>query len=299
MSGILEAFMDNYVRGNVQPPFSDWFQRGSDGENPNSDHWSVVEDEGATVDLEYSATDGIQVLITSGTTATSDAAMHSKDKVHFCPNKLISGETFHFKTRLRMNDLIGEYAFGLAAHIYVPEDNYFQVGGAGIFVDDDVVTFYSDGSGGTVESTAVTSYFADGTTVEVEIVITDSDAKCYIDGTLRATHSTSYPDQYGVYLLFRTKNSNSTNSIMEVVYTSAWVEKEYEEELTATRAALTEIPARTADALTKIDMLFERFCNKMDVSSDEFTLYQDNESSTLGTQSVSSADGTTTIGEMS
>ena len=300
MSGILEAYLDSAIRGATQPPFSDWFQRDANSADPNSDSWTTVENSGGSAIIENGATDGTDCRLLADS-ESEQVAIHTEDKILFSPHKLGSNEELHFKTVIRVINLTGEHGIGMARNTTNATSVDFTDGAMGIFVQNGVAEFRSDGSGGTYDSTAVTSYITANVDCEIEIVLTTSDAKCYIDGTLRATHTTSYPDQYPLKLVFFAKYYSTLYSAsLDVLNVSVWVENtSYAEELTAARSALTSIPARTADALTKIDALFERFFNKMDISASECKVYQDDEASSLGTQSISSTGGTTTIGEMS
>ncbi len=93
---------------------------------------------------------------------------------------------------------------------------------ATVVVHNQVPTAYtSDGS--TAQTTSLASYITDNTWFLLEIVISATDVKFYIDDTLRATHSTNVPSAVWFFAFGATCENNTVQKTY-VQYVQIWGE---------------------------------------------------------------------------
>jgi len=183
----------------VVPGFQDFFNTVANGAAPDSTYWSVVENGDGAVTI-LSVTPYTPGFLQCYTVVTgNDAIAYTKDKRVVSLKNGVT--TVCLKAYVNLSwgcaGYEGKCGIGFTENDNIPADTDILTGAAhevaSIVADAGVPKAFSS-DGNTVESTDLSSYISDDTWFDLEIRITSSDVKFYIDGTLRATHSTSVPN---------------------------------------------------------------------------------------------------------
>lgn len=215
-----------FIGINGQPVLNDHFLTVANDAAPDTGIWTVVEDNDASVirEVSYNA-----LTVIAGTGGTNDGYMSTVGKKEWDVLTVPSGITeLHFKSKFKVADLTGEFGIGLLRSTITPTADNFDgtnIHGMTIHCDNDVLNFVSGDNTTAKEETAVTAYFSNGARVEIELVVTIGVyARCYINGTLRATHSTRYPNQNALMAAIASKNTNGVTTFMYNEYVEVWTE---------------------------------------------------------------------------
>lgn len=192
-----------------QMVLNDSFLLGAEGAQPDATFWTTVQDAGATVEILLSAVP-VYLRLYAGVVGTEDAYVHGKDKIAWSIEHAEATE-IHFRTRVRCADLTGQFGFGLmvqqfsdlAAEAWTTAQPH-----AGIKCDNDVVSA-TTGDGAVEETTDISAHFTENAWLLIEIISNSSDVTFYINGTLRATHSTRIP----VHSMSQNLGAKNTNGI--------------------------------------------------------------------------------------
>ena len=204
----------------------EWFLNVADGADPDTDIWNVTETNDAAVTVDVYDSIGFLKVLT-GTADGNTAIVDTKDILAWNVNKTDGAiSELHMKNIFRIIDLTGEVGFGLSA-VSSPSnaENWDSPGGyvASIHVDNDTVNFCSSDGTTTEKTNAISWISTNNTWYTAEIIVTATSVKFYIDGTLRATHSTNVPayvQKFGV----SARNTNSITSEIDVQYVHVWTE---------------------------------------------------------------------------
>jgi len=201
----------------------DYFTKPN-GADPDAALWGVVEDNDASV-ITVNSVAGNQgyLKILSGTAAGDDARVHTStlDKWKLWKTNY---KTIYMKSEFRVVDLTGEWALGFAWTGTADGVDAGNVYAACLHGDNDGVDAVTD-DGSVVETTDISSYVsADNTWYTVEIRITTTDVKFFIDNTVRATHTTRVPGGILSLLNMMTKNTNSITTELDLAYIEVWLE---------------------------------------------------------------------------
>jgi|TARA_Y100000310_G_C20701301_1_gene830186 hypothetical protein len=219
----------SFLSGGAHPAFEDFFNTVANDADPDSSYWSVVEN-GGTVDVENdtASTPGFVKCEDDGNAGTDGIA---KTRNKFMISRKGGITTVHLKAYLKFdwtaNSANPSCGFGFIesdvdiTDMDLIDDNTAEV--ATIGVKNNIVNaFSSDGS--TTESSDLSSWATDNTWFTVEIRISSSDVKFYIDGTLRATHSTNVPDSTWYIVFGSTNRDNANREYTYVQWVQAWAE---------------------------------------------------------------------------
>ena len=203
----------------------EWFDDVAEGADPNSSNWAVVEDNDGAITVEMSEEALGFCRILAGSAATNDSTINTNGKKTWNIDKT-NGDiiSLNWESILNIVDAGGEYAvgFGKAAVCVASGYDAGTNWSAGIHCDNDVVRFCTD-DGSTLQATTITSYFTENTEIKYLVVLTTTDVKLYINGTLRVTHTTRVPG--GVMSFFAgAKNTNSVQSDLKLQYAHIWME---------------------------------------------------------------------------
>ncbi len=204
--------------GMSMPAINEWFLDKADGEPPNTDTWTAVEDD-ADCHVVVSRTYSLRNAYVSSESASNDAVLHSRDKRHFSPGGEFTKVCF--ESHCYIDDFTSAYGgLGFLGYsVGAPDATSFYnatVKKACLRYAASGVTaiYFSTDDGSAAENTALTSYISEDTWFTLKIVVTDSDVKCYINGTLRATHTTRVPLDIFYAAAAARKNSNTSRIIM-------------------------------------------------------------------------------------
>lgn len=208
---------------------------GVSGQSTLQDRWITGAGADATIWITTTDNDAIastnqspkQFLLRSGSAATNDAVIQTKGLREWNPDVMVDATIIKFKTTLQIVDLTGEFGFGfIQSNLAATADSFDAVASrvVGFHGDNDTIeTVTSDGS--TAETNNVSAYFTDSTDVDIEAVYTvGTDVKFYIDGTLRATHTTNLPTGTGLQFAFASKRTNGIQTDLIIKYVEAWPE---------------------------------------------------------------------------
>jgi len=218
----------------VHPGFQDFFNTVANDADPSTTYWSVVENGAGTVKVENDTgnigyINGGLVCFSGGTTG-DDGIAYTQDKWNIALKNGVT--TVHFKARATFTwsahngDNCG---IGLMENDAAPSDisALTSTGGDALEIasiavlDQKPYAFSSDGT--TTESTDLSSYISVNTAFTMEIRITSSDVKFYVDGTLRATHNTNVPSSVWQMVVGATCEGNN-NQYIYADYAQCWGE---------------------------------------------------------------------------
>ena len=218
-----KAFMG--IKG--QKGLIDYFNTVGDNAAPDTNIWkvSIVGSSTSITDLRNSI--GWLEMIT-GTAANDGSVVSSGNKRTFSIKDGIT--TIYFKSRIKINDLTGSFGIGFIKSTALttnPQDWANGVANsraAFFYCDNDVVLAQTDDGVGNTQTTDVSTYISTNATwYDIEIRISASNVKFYVDDTLRATHSTRVPSYtWGVNIAVR--NRNGINLELDTEHIEAWVE---------------------------------------------------------------------------
>jgi len=182
----------------VFPGFQDYFNTVVNDGAPDTTFWNVLDTGMGAVEV-INDTGGAPAgyLSCTGQTDGDDAIADTRDKVVFSIKDTVT--TLHFKTHAELtfgDDTIAGIGFvgnertlGMVIDFYLANSEVATI----VVKATDHKPYACTSDGTTLESTDLSAYITSGTWYDFEIIITASDVKFYIDGTLRATHSTNVP----------------------------------------------------------------------------------------------------------
>lgn len=219
VAGAISAKDKSLLGIGVLPGFHDDFSTIANDAAPDTASWSVVENGGGSVTVEndLAGKPGRLKCISGGTTG-DDGIAHTADKRMFSLKNSVT--TLHLSARLKfditeagVNTPGGIGFFHNEAPVSVLDltENTKHV--ATIIVDGNTPRAYST-DGADAEVTDVSAHISDNTLFDLEIVISASDVKFYIDGTLRATHETRVPSNVWCIVVA----AQSVNTAQEYTY---------------------------------------------------------------------------------
>jgi len=210
----------------VGPALVDFWENAAHAGDPDSTYWTVTEN-GGTVTVFGDGGYG-PCVCESGNINGNDATVASKDK--FVLSLKTGITTLHLRARAKFNwiattgDTCG---IGLVGNINSIDDvsNLDPDINDCVSVRVDAGTPKAGSGNGTPEETDLSAYISDDTYFTLEIVLSASDCKFYIDNTLRATHETQLPTPGTVFMiLFGSTCEDSANEYTRVQWIKAWCE---------------------------------------------------------------------------
>jgi len=207
-----------------QPQLADFFSEIVSGSPPDTSKWYLVEDNDASVTVNVWTDETIQLLNVAGTGAADNAIARTTNlivfgKKHKNPEDETTEVELTVRFLIKCADNTGEYAVGLASAISVPTADQYDSGtihAAGLHCDNDTVRTVTD-DGTTLEATDVSAQVTQAAYHLIKIVLTSTDTKFYIDGTLRATHSTRVP-LGSFFFMNATKNTNGVTTSLKMPF---------------------------------------------------------------------------------
>jgi len=205
--------------GMSMPAINEWFLDKATGEPPNTDTWTAVEDD-ADCYADIVITGGVCYGRVVSESDSNDAIIHSRDKKFFALNGGIT--SIFFEAYCKTINLATAYAgWGLQEYdIADPNCSSFfnsHNESAGLYQNGAGLINFVTTDGTAAEQTALAAYISDNTWFTLKIEITATYAKCYIDGTLRATHSTRVPSNVWYAAFAASKGSANANVYMQKV----------------------------------------------------------------------------------
>lgn len=213
-----------FVGSERYPVLKDDFSEVGNGAAPDATLWNVTTDNDGTLVTTYDP-NGQRCVLEAGTVNNNDTYMDTNTFRNFDLEQLVfDNKELHFKTRIFFNDITGMFGLGfLVFNIPASVDN-FNVANrhmAVIYGNNDVIA--SNTTDGAVQETNnLSAYFSDGVAVVVEIIVGAASVEFWIDGTLRATHSTRIP-LHSMVATLSARNQNGIQSIARADYALAWV----------------------------------------------------------------------------
>ncbi len=207
---------------------NEWFFNIANAAVPNTAIWAVTEDNDAEVKAFIQVADSY-MQIKAGTVATNDAIISTKDLMTWSVLKDNGNiASLHLKTKFRVIDLTGEAGFGFTTQSSDGAADVWDVLNfhvASVHIDNDTVNLCSSDGVATEKTDAHTPTWidTDNTWYTVEIVITTTDVKFYIDEILRATHTTRVPS-HSHMAAASAKNTNGITANIDAQYIQVWTE---------------------------------------------------------------------------
>jgi len=227
IANILSAEEKSLLGIGVFPGFNDYFDTVANDADPNTINWSVIENTGTVnVENDTAALPGYLICNSGGATG-NDGLAHTKDKRVFSLKNGVT--TIHLKSYLIMN-WAGQTGYECGIGFMENEQLISQVidliatayeVAAIVSLTGNPNAYSSDGT--TTELTDLSSYISDNTGFLLEIVISASDVKFYVNGTLRATHTTNVPSSVWQVCIGATC-CNNIASITKSEYIKVWGE---------------------------------------------------------------------------
>jgi len=209
-----------FMGGPGAPVINENFGNVAHNAVPDVAVWTVIEDNDATVKVSIGAI--VACIITAGTVAANDAVAHTQGKMTWRIGERVYN-SLHWKSKFNVNDLTGEFGIGFVWHASEADGfNFGTLSVACLYGNNDVVNAVSD-DGAVAERTDVSAYINEGINVTVEVILTSTDVKFYIDGTLRATHTNRVPEIDSVFCM-ATRNSNGVQTILINHWVEVWPE---------------------------------------------------------------------------
>jgi len=205
------------------PGMVDYFDTVADGADPETAVWSIVEsgDGAVTVDTHTADVPGyVNLTVTQN---TYEASMFTKDKRVF---SLKGGATtLYFEAYVYFNEIgvNGKKGIGFVENDDATPDHTAFEGNnhvAGFYVDDKAYSYSSTGAAN--ESSDLSGFISATTWYTLKIAITASDVKYYVDGTLRATHTTRVPSS--VWQVVMAVGEDGADSGMKIQWINVWGE---------------------------------------------------------------------------
>jgi hypothetical protein len=103
----------------------------------------------------------------------------------------------HFKTKFKMDDFTAQSGLGLVQTEWADDSTAFTSNNAAqnacLFINHDTVVFKSSSDVGYQDTDATSWITTQDTYYTLEIVVKAASVDFYVDGTLRATHTTRVP----------------------------------------------------------------------------------------------------------
>lgn len=213
-----------FIGKNGQPALNEHFTTVAAGADPDTNYWTVVEDNNANIQILH----GVNLIcnVLAGTVGANDAIAHTKDKITWWSGGT-DVSTLFFRAKFKVTDLTGEFSIGLAESSYAGDvvgtwSNTGTRKAANIYGNND--TIYAHTADGTAEATNISAYISNNTFVEVEIRVTFANTKFYLNGTLRATHSTNQAPSNTYAVNMSCTNANGITTSMSAYFIEVWVE---------------------------------------------------------------------------
>jgi len=196
--GDLSEIEKSYLGIGKFPGFQDFFNTVANLGDPSATNWSVIENgDGAVVVYNTSSTQPGYLHCEGGTTTGNDGVSYTKDKRNISLKNGVT--TVHFKSYVRFDwtaDNGDNCGIGLIENDLTPTGAFdfrsaANESAAISLIDQVPVSISSDGA--VAETTDLSAFITDNVWFLLEIVISVSDVKYYINDTLRATHTTRVP----------------------------------------------------------------------------------------------------------
>ena len=212
----------------VFPGLREYFNNKTNDYPPNPAHWNVTEVNGVVAVKNTTAEVPGYIVCAETVNGIANMIATTNGKVMISQKEPVT--TIHVKSRIKFNYGIVDQAhvgIGFAEGDAAIIDMASMVGAAFEVASiiqretNGVFAYASDGVA--VESTDLNAYVADNTWFDVEIVISGSDVKYYINGVLRATHSTNVPSS-SWQLVIGAKYQNEIGSKLCAQYVNLWAE---------------------------------------------------------------------------
>lgn len=195
----VESLVDRKdVLGYGIPSLTDYFLDVANGAVPNAAKWNVTEiDANSTARAVISTAETPGYLRVQQITTNVSSYIDTRDIYAWSLKGGIS--EIHFSARIRTNVFAFRHiAIGLleydVADAIATNFNLAANESAAIIAKNDENFYANTGDGAALEQTDIKTYLTVNVWHDIEIIVTSSDVKFYVDGTLRATHSTRVPD---------------------------------------------------------------------------------------------------------
>lgn len=196
------------------------------GQVPNTDIWRVIEDAGASVLINSTGDPGVTYLrVDCGAVAGEDGVADTYQKKEISAQEL-DVTTIKIKTVIKINDLTGEFGFGMLFDFNAATAEQFNLAGvlvAGIYGNNDLVEANSS-DGAIIEDTDITAALSDNVFFKAEINITATSVEFIIDDVVVATHVTNVRPRPMGQVGFAARNTNGIRTIVQPQCCEAWTE---------------------------------------------------------------------------
>ncbi len=173
------------------PGFRDCFNKVADAAVPDATYWNVIEDGTATVQVLHGTPPNFLEL--KSIAGDEDAIVHTMDKFLWAIKENVT--TLHMKGRFnyKQNTGNGNWAIGFLLYSNANPDALQLIQPAQHIASLLLGTAYSS-DGAVNETTDLTAFLSDNVWFDLEIEISATYVRFYIDGSLRATHEARVPD---------------------------------------------------------------------------------------------------------
>lgn len=204
------------------PVLYDDFMTVAEGAAPDANVWTITEDAGASVLVNFLGTNLAACVITAGNAPTLNGIMETMNHLYWglADNSIIA---LHSKTRAIWSANTGEWALGLVSQQTVASADLMDglLHQSCIHCDGGVVNA-SSGDGVGVENTVITGHAGAGAYHEYEIIITPGVSVVFIvDGAERATHVIRVPGQVVKHAI-AAKNTNAIQTTGYIDNSKVW-----------------------------------------------------------------------------
>jgi len=202
------------------PGFRSYFDKVADGAAPDDTVWTLIVTGGGTVTVQNDTANKNGFLIcASGAGADDDAIACSKDKRIFSIKApvttlhMVGRAKFVYTNHAAITDCLGFVANEKA----LTECGSFRAldAYAAAFVTYSNVPYACTSDGAVIEETNLGVWIITGTWFNFEIVISVTDVKFYINGTLRATHAARVPSSVWQMAVGATQNGEAETVYIE------------------------------------------------------------------------------------
>lgn len=207
-------------------PLFERFTTMAQGAEPDSTIWTTVKDGANYTIMVMHGSDRNRIQMSAGDSDNNDIMAHTAGSRWFIMDGL---ETLHIEFAAAWSAFNGETAIGLShqgtceADVWDSDTN----DRVGIQADSGVVSCVTANASG-VQTTDISAHVsATSTYYQFDIRVTASDVKFYIDGTLRATHTTRIPGSsstYGMAFQIAAKNKGGVRNALYCTNIKVWGE---------------------------------------------------------------------------
>ncbi len=203
------------------PGFRDCFNKQATGTAPSTTYWNVIEDGASTVQVIHTPAPGILELISQ--VNTEDAIVFTKDKWLFALKNGVNSVHMGARFKYELNGGNGNWGFGFLLFSNANPD-VFEIVDATQHIASIMVGNAISSNGAVKEITDLSAFIAESTWFDCEIIISKTNVRFYINGTLRATHETRVPDAVWQASLAVRRAGEAGNVELEAEEFEVWCE---------------------------------------------------------------------------